>query len=133
MTEKIYPERFYIVVGEDIRNEGNGQFSLMGINPSGLNSVVFNNENMLPSIAVYCVLYEPTGTFEGKISITDEEDNVIVEAIVPVESSLDDKTMKLLLAGKFMNVIFKKPGTFKVTISLDDRTYSETFKIGEPK
>lgn len=133
MTEKTYPERFYIVVGEDIRNEGDGQFSLMGINPSGLNSVVFNNENMLPSIAVYCVLYEPTGTFEGKISITDEEDNVIVEAIVPVESNLDDKTMKLLLAGKFMNVVFKKPGKFKVTISLDDRTYSESFKISEPK
>lgn len=132
MSEKKYPEKFYIIVGEDLRHEGNGQFSLMGINPAGMSAVVFENENMIPSIAVYCVLFDPSGSFEGRITIYDENEEAVVDAVVPVSSEVEEKTSKLLIAGKFMNVKFKKPGRFKVTIWLDDKPYSESFKIHLP-
>jgi hypothetical protein len=143
MSSKKLPDRYFIQVAEDVRSEGGGKFSLMGISQKGLASIASDDGFILPSLAVYGMLYNLRGYFEGKIIVKDSNGEIIIEAAVPIESkeknesknskSNDDASeRKLLVAGKFMNVKFKTTGKFTVSVMLDDKAFTESFKLLKP-
>lgn len=143
MSSKKLPDRYFIQAAEDVRNEGGGKFSLMGISQKGLTSITNNDGFILPSLAIYGMFYNLRGNFEGKIIIKDSNGEIVIEAAVPVESKeksepkdlkdkIDSSERKLLVAGKFMNVKFKTTGKFTVSVMLDDKAFTESFRLLKP-
>lgn len=138
---KVFPNRHIIHVAEDLRIESGDKVSIMGLSQKGIELVPHNDKFVIPSLAVYGLFYGVRGEFEGKIIIESRDGEKVLEAPLPIntnEDNNDDENVdfehsKLLVAGKFMNVQFKSTARCKVTISFDDREYSEFFSVRKAK
>jgi hypothetical protein len=139
--KKVFPTRHVIHVAEDLRLESGDKMSIMGISQKGLELIEHNDKLVVPSLAVYGLFYGVQGDFEGKIIIESREGDIILEAPLPIttsdeeadDSDTNPEYSKLLVAGKFMNVNFKSASKCKVTITFDDKEYSDYFSLRKQK
>ena len=133
MNEKRYPSRFVIIAAEDLRSEGGDKFSIMGVAPSGLPVIEQGGTFLIPCLAIYANFFDVDGEFDIRL-IVENEGARIFDTPVPAAKISDNSEgnrarANFLVAGKFMNVKVEKPSKIKVTVKIDEKEYSQSFRL----
>lgn len=127
---KAYPTdaNTLLLLCDDIRQELGGKLTLMGYMPGAsfkLGPVTEPGIEMLQSLALLVVFQDGAGDFQLGASLTDPQG---VNRIPTTQTQLihknDDGTMNVNLTLRPFPV---QLGTYRLTVSLDDRKYTRSF------
>lgn len=113
---KIKPNLQFSVLCDDVRQENNGKFILIGLFEA-INSKKFPATHQTLFVANrWC---KGEGTFEQKIRIINTKDSSIVFQTEEQVFELVDIDRHHTLISRFNNLIFQNPGKYWVEVLLD--------------
>lgn len=129
MTDKTLPsdERTVFIACEDLRVEGPGKFSLLGVMGDSLNIDSNAVGNKLSSLTFVFAFTDGGGTFDQSLEVLDPSGQALLARAPDVPVAKDQRGW-MVIAHKFVPFTAAL-GTYKLCATLDAKRYERTFEV----
>lgn len=128
MKKRLPDQDAVFLVCDDVRHEGSGKVSLLGLFGGGDVQISgpYTEGEVIESLAIYCIFNNGEGEFQVRTKLTDPAGK---ETLGPLEKARIDRGNKFGLTVRIRPFAVTSLGIYTLTVFIDDSEYTFEFPV----